>query len=391
MATVVGVLGSVGLGAAPAVADATRAASWQLAFLSVARAHQVTQGQGVTVAVVDTGVDATHPDLRGNVVPGFNAWDGTRSTRGLQPTDPHGTAVASLIAGHGHGPGNRNGVLGIAPRAKILPINVRHPRTPLIDPAAIATAIRTAVDARANLVVVALAGSFSREQEAAVAYAEQRGVQVIAGSGNLPDNVVVGYPAAISHVIAVTSVDRTGTLAPYSTTGRRVDISAPGDRIPAARPGGGYQAISGTSVAAAVVGGAAALILAKYPREHINRFTQRLLWTTREAGVKGYDEKLRLGHPGRRRRAHPRAGGARRREAPHRHPQRIRPAPGRRPGRRGRRRVWPAGLRSGCARGRRGRWALPRRLPTQAHQGRRTRRAVRHDELCRSGRWRMTH
>ncbi len=241
-------------------------------------------------------MDADHPDLRGNVLPGFNTWDGAKGTRGLRPRKSHGTSVASLIAGHGHGPGNRDGVLGIAPKAKILPINIDDPKFAQLSPASIATAMRLAVDAKADVIVVALGGSTSREQEAAVAYADAHGVPVIAGAGNRePGIAFVSYPAAIPHVIAVTALERSGKLASYSVAGREVDVAAPADRFPAAIPGGGYEAFFGTSAAAAIAGGAAALILSRYPSEHLNKFTQRMLWTTRDAGAPGFDEQYGWG------------------------------------------------------------------------------------------------
>ncbi len=91
---------------------------WHLDFLRAAEAHAISQGEGVTVAVIDTGVDASHPDLAGSVVPGFNP-DGVGAPDGRSDTNGHGTAMAGLIAGHGT-------CRGIAPKAKIMPIRASN-------------------------------------------------------------------------------------------------------------------------------------------------------------------------------------------------------------------------------------------------------------------------
>jgi subtilisin family serine protease len=111
------------LSAAPAQADAVRDADWALVALHAQQAWRTTQGKGITVAVLDTGVDGTHPDLTGQVLPGKDMV-GFGAKRGDSSWARHGTGMAGIIAGHGHGPGNSDGVLGIAPEAKILPVRV---------------------------------------------------------------------------------------------------------------------------------------------------------------------------------------------------------------------------------------------------------------------------
>src|SRR5690554_338269 len=110
------------VGAAPPVAwaDQVRQAQWYLRFLEIDRVHKITQGEGVTVAVIDTGVDADHPDLAGAVRPGADfAIRKATPPDGRVDKDGHGTAMAGLIAGRGRG---GQGILGIAPKATILPI-----------------------------------------------------------------------------------------------------------------------------------------------------------------------------------------------------------------------------------------------------------------------------
>src|SRR6266508_4890869 len=102
-----------------AYADSIRDRQWYLTYLKADQLHKITQGAGVTVAVIDSGVDGHHPDLAGNVLQGK---DFIKPGTGWTDTDGHGTAIASLIAGHGHGPGHHDGILGLAPAAKILPV-----------------------------------------------------------------------------------------------------------------------------------------------------------------------------------------------------------------------------------------------------------------------------
>jgi type VII secretion-associated serine protease mycosin len=279
----------------PAAADQVRDGSWQLAALKVAAAHRIVQGEGVTVAVIDTGVDANHPDLRGNVLAGFDAWNTVSGDKGQRDVVGHGTGVASLIAGHGHGAGNRDGVLGIAPRARILPINVKNPRSPLISPDTVGDAIQVAADRGAQVICVALAGSWSSRQQDAVEYATGRGALVIAAAGNRSEISLMGNPASIKAAVAVSSLDRGGEFSATSVTGPEMDLAAPGVNIPVATPGGGYQTATGTSAAAAIVAGAAALVRARYPGEHRNMFLQRLVWTATDRGEKGRDAEYGWG------------------------------------------------------------------------------------------------
>lgn len=109
--------------ASPAAADNIRDRQWGLLALRAEEAWGTTRGDGVTVAVLDTGVDDSHPDLAGQVLGGTDLI-GMGAGRGDRSWARHGTAMASIIAGHGHGPGHGQGVLGIAPQAKILPVRV---------------------------------------------------------------------------------------------------------------------------------------------------------------------------------------------------------------------------------------------------------------------------
>ena len=225
----------------PAAADSIRDQQWSLGFLKATELAKVSQGEGVTVAVVDTGVDAAHPDLTGSVLKGVDA---SREPDGR--TDDftgHGTGMASLIAGHGHGSGNGDGVLGVAPKAKILPVRV-GPRTGNGHPDELAKGILAAVEAGAKVICVAAAGGGTNNLKASIAYAYQKGAVVIAGVGNAPEFPEIGWPAAYPSVVAVAGVKRDGTISTVSAQGTNigaVTLAAPSDDIVSARLNRGYE------------------------------------------------------------------------------------------------------------------------------------------------------
>jgi type VII secretion-associated serine protease mycosin len=285
--------------AVPANADATRDQQWSLAFLKAADLAKVGQGEGVTVAVVDTGVDANHPDLKGSVLKGI---DKSRSPDGTT-TDRvgHGTIVASLIAGHGHGAGNRDGVIGIAPKAKILPIRVGN-QLGIGHPDDLAEGIVAAVDANVKIICVALAGSSSDLLARSVAYAGTKGVLIIAGIGNKPEYDVVNYPAAYPGVLAVAGVDREGQISKVSPTAidevygkGQITLAAPSDDIVAAIPGGRYNTATGTSNATALTAGVAAVIAGKYPQATQAELLRRLRDSAVDRGAPGFDNRYGYG------------------------------------------------------------------------------------------------
>ncbi|MFV2124934.1 S8 family serine peptidase [Micromonospora sp. LOL_013] len=285
-AGLLGLLGTASLPAGPAQADEIRDQSWHVEAMRLPEVHRITQGEGVTVAVVDTGVDASHPDLRDNVLPGADLHD--RDSKGHVDRRNHGTGMASLIAGHGHGPGGRDGVLGVAPKAKILPITLSSPKTEIILPESIALGINWAVNSGADIINVSLTGSSDPALEQAVENAYRRGVIVVAGIGNRRD-MLIGQPAYSAWTIAVTSSGRDGGLSPESIRAEQTHIAAPGEDIVQASAGGGYYTMDGASAATALVSGAFALLKAQYPDEDQGRLFQRLVGTAYDAGPPGKD------------------------------------------------------------------------------------------------------
>lgn len=267
----------VGAAAAPAAADAVRDRQWALLALRAEEAWGTTRGDGVTVAVLDTGVDDRHPDLAGQVLDGTDLV-GMGAGRGDRAWARHGTAMAGIIAGHGHGSNRRQGVLGVAPQARILPVRVileegdpGRSKARESKGGALADGIRWAVDHGADVINMSLGDdSDSAHHEAgedeAVQYALAKGVVVVASAGNggqAGDRV--SYPAAYPGVIAVTAVDRRGRKAPFSTANWYATVSAPGVDVVIADPDRSYYEGWGTSAAAAFVSGAVALVRAAHP------------------------------------------------------------------------------------------------------------------------------
>ncbi|MEU6024913.1 type VII secretion-associated serine protease mycosin [Micromonospora sp. NPDC047134] len=282
-----GVLAALALPAAPALADSTRDDSWHVKALELPELHKISQGEGVVVAVVDTGVDAKHRDLKDNVLPGADLYE--EGTKGGVDRVGHGTGMASLIAGHGHGPGNADGVLGVAPKAKILPVTIKSEKSPLIAPTAVAAGINWAIDNGADIINVSLGSSFNEELDRAVARAYQRNIVVVAAVGNRED-IIISNPARHPATIAVNGTDRNGVISKKAALpAEEVNIAAPGEDIVQAAPGNRYVTSLGSSSSAALVSGAMALVKAKYPDLNAYELFSRLLETTRDAGAPGRD------------------------------------------------------------------------------------------------------
>ncbi|MGW4233750.1 type VII secretion-associated serine protease mycosin [Streptomyces sp. NPDC004980] len=290
------------LPAVPAHADAIRDQQWGLEALHTDRAWQTTKGEGITVAVLDTGVDGSHPDLEGQVLPGKDLI-GFGAGRGDGSWALHGTAMAGIIAGHGSGPGRGDGVLGVAPGAKILPGRVILESN---DPSrtkaresrgtALAEGIRWATDQGADVINLSL-GDDSKSahpepsEDAAVQYALGKGVSVVASAGNSGEKGDrVSYPAAYPGVIAVAAVDKYGTHAAFSTRRWYATVSAPGVDIVVANPDRHYYIEWGTSAASAFVSGAVALIRAAHPDLSPAQIKTLLADTARNSPENGRDD-----------------------------------------------------------------------------------------------------
>ncbi|MEU8121813.1 S8 family serine peptidase [Spirillospora sp. NPDC049024] len=308
-------------------ADAVRDAVMPvLESLNVPRAWTMTKGGGVTVAVLDSGVDPGQADLAGSVTAGPDYTRGANPD-GVAPKRLHGTNMASIIAGHGHGPGGSEGVVGVAPEARLLSLRVILERD---EPGfarftggqrytgTIAQGIRYAVDHGADVINLSLGRSYPTPRERdAVAYAIGRNVVVVAAAGNSgaegdPRGVGDGsapprgargpggsarysYPASFPGVISVAAVDAQGRHAGFSNRNSGVVVSAPGVQIIGAGPDGRYWVGDGTSPATAFVSGVAALIRSRHRGLAPALVTQAIVAGTGDRPARGYDRGVGFG------------------------------------------------------------------------------------------------
>ncbi|WP_051713123.1 S8 family peptidase [Spirillospora albida] len=265
--------------AAASRADQIRAREWHLTAMRAQRAWKWSKGAGVTVAVLDTGVDRRHPDLTGRVVSGPDLAGGARRPGGRY-WGLHGTSMASIIAGHGHGPGLSEGMMGVAPQSRILSVRVtlenddplrRGDQQAAGDRDPVAQGIRYAVDQGADIINMSLGGgrpayNGSRSGESAIRYALGKGVVLIASAGNDGSSANrKNFPAAYPGVIAVGALDKRLRVWKDSNRHPYVAVCAPGVDIVSADAGGGYIVGSGTSASSAMVAGVAALVRSRYP------------------------------------------------------------------------------------------------------------------------------
>jgi type VII secretion-associated serine protease mycosin len=258
--------------------------SWQIPKVWATGAR----GQGVTVAVVDSGVQASRPELRGVVLPGtdFHGGDGrTDHSRQVDGDDNgHGTTMAMLIAAQG-GP---SGLVGIAPRAKILPVvrqkNVRD----------VGTSIRWAVDHGAKVINMSyvIVGDCYEWDQSGVRYALEHGAVIVAGAGNSPAVSERGFtrPANCPGVIPVGAIDHRLQVWALSARGAFLGVAAPGVNMPTVNLDGEKGTSNGTSDAAALTSGAIALVWSKYPHLTNRQVVARLLATARDLGAPGKDD-----------------------------------------------------------------------------------------------------
>lgn len=277
----------------PVRLDTLRSNQWALDRL---RAEQVwsdySSGAGSVVAVIDTGVDGSHPDLAGRLTTAGSDYV-TGSGNGRVDPHGHGTHVAGVVSAVR---GNALGVAGLAPLAQVMPIRVLD-ATGAGWSSNIAKGIIYAADNGADVVNLSLGGpAEDSSTKVAVSYAMSKGVIVVAAAGNnrATDNAT-NYPAAYPGVLAVASTERGDTSSLFSNTGSYVDIAAPGGRILSTVPGG-YAYMSGTSMATPYVAAAGALVTdltgGTVTTEQFERVLTR---TATDLGASGWDPEFGYG------------------------------------------------------------------------------------------------
>ncbi|MEU7223167.1 S8 family serine peptidase [Streptomyces chrestomyceticus] len=279
-----------------ASADEARSALWPFQAFDVQNIWKQATGKGVTVAVIDTGFRETHQDLAGAFLPGKDfpnpSIDKGRTEEPGSDIRDHGTGMSALIAGRGHGPGGSQGVKGLAPGAKILPLTAdkNFPE-----------AIRYAVEHDAKVINLSFVGDDNTpDMCASIHYAVEKGVVVLAGVGN--DGLSeTRYPAACPGAIGVGAVDEFGKAWDGSNYNKTVDVLAPGVKIPYpnGRSDTDYFTGDGTSAATAYASATAALLLEKYPDLTPGQIANRMVKTAGLAkSVKAKNLKLPDEHYG---------------------------------------------------------------------------------------------
>lgn len=260
---------------------------YSLAKLGLGSAHRIAQGRGVPVAVIDTGIDATHPALAQSVSQSFDA-----VANGKVDVDDHGTAIAGLIAGKGK-------VQGVAPAASLLAVRsfYMHPtyNRPVTSTDVLIRAFDWAYANSARIFNMSFSGPFDPLVQAALASAHNKGVILVAAAGNGGPKAPPAYPAAYKNVIAITALDQKDKLYAHANHGGYLAAAAPGVDVLVPSLNKGYKFSSGTSMAAAHVSGMIALLLEKNPQATPAEVLDAIQATAHDLGPKGYDTQFGAG------------------------------------------------------------------------------------------------
>jgi len=264
---------------------------WAMAKINAEQGWSVVRPRSeVTVAILDTGVDINHPDLKGKLVPGTNTVNPLKSTR---DSEGHGTHVAGIV---GAVMNNGLGVAGVAgiPQVKIMPVKVFDDWGG--SDISISDGIIWAADHGARVMNMSFGSFFeSKVLNDAINYAYDKGVVMVAAAGNWA-SWEISYPAALTKVIAVSAVDKNDNLADYSSYGPEIDVAAPGEEIYSTvwnpYKGSTYTEMSGTSMASPMVAGLAALLLAQDPALSNDDVRQIIEVSAKDLGDPGWDPEF---------------------------------------------------------------------------------------------------
>jgi subtilisin family serine protease len=262
-----------------AVETSGDAAQYVLGKLQIEQAHQVATGKGILVAVIDSEVDAKHPDLDATIAKGFDGLGGEHGPH------KHGTAMAGAIASHGK-------LLGIAPGAKLLVVRAFDdaPEQARGTSFAIYKGLQWAAESGSRVVNMSFSGPEDPDLHRFLASAYDKGMVLVAAAGNAGPRSGPSYPAADPRVIAVTATDANDGVLTMANRGQYISVAAPGVEIIALAPAGTYQITTGTSVAAAHVSGIAALLLEHQPTLKPFDVRSILMTTARPLATDGRSE-----------------------------------------------------------------------------------------------------
>jgi type VII secretion-associated serine protease mycosin len=272
------------------MAESVREQQYWLDDYGFTSAWESSQGEGVKIAIIDTGIDSTHPSLQGAVVGGTDM-SGLGSTDGQTPVGSnsyHGTMVASIAAGRGE-----SEIIGVAPKAELLSVSIAFGVEGLDTDSQIADGIIWAVDKGAQVINLSLTRnsvSWPESWDQAFLYAFENDVVVVAAAGNRIDGTEqVSAPASIPGVISVAGLDLNGLPSEnFSTDGLTIGVTAPAEELIGAFPGGEYRMWSGTSGATPIVSGMVALIRSMYPDMDAANVVNRVISSASKNGFEGY-------------------------------------------------------------------------------------------------------
>ena len=253
---------------------------WHLNTIGAPTAWNATTGAGVLIAILDSGVDSSHPDLAANLVPGWNFYDNNNITSDVSG---HGTAVVGIASAIGN---NTRGVAGVSFASKIMPLRVTD-ASGYAWYSLVAQALSYAADHGAKVANVSYEGACcSSTIISAAQYFRSKGGVVTASAGN--DGAQMSYTPS-DYITTVSATDSSDNFASFSSSGNYVDVAAPGVGIWTTTKGGGYAALSGTSGSAPLTAGVYALMLAANPKLAPSTLDSILFKSAVDRGTPGYD------------------------------------------------------------------------------------------------------
>jgi subtilisin family serine protease len=270
--------------------DPSFTSQWWLNTVRAPAAWDLTTGtSSVIVAVCDTGVQSSHPDLAANLLPGYNTY---LNVANAEDTHGHGTMVAGCIGAIGN---NGLGVAGMAWKIKILPIRITYADG--VGSAYVsdmAEGLTYAADNGAKVINCSFSGFNSSTIETAAQYCRGKGALVCFAAGNSAVDMTVGYPDT-ANIVVIGATTSSDTLASFSNYGKPIDVVAPGASILTTAMGGGYATVSGTSFASPITAGLAALLYSVKPTATPAEIEGYITKTCKDLGAVGEDNTFGAG------------------------------------------------------------------------------------------------